>query len=703
MKKSIGLFLSIVLVLQFFVVFSYADNADRRADIDLDGNVRGVFTAAEDRYLVLVSDEKQNLLYGLIDEDGKFVIKPEYKMLTAYYNGVAVGFIEYGKDKDTKLEELLASRAVLLDKNGKELTTKKYNYIKPFYSWPWSEYDENKTEIIDYSDYNKTTLYGFSDVTWALRFDKDKKPFFDLIDKSGKIILEDKSYAYATPFYRGISIVASGGEYLLKEDGTELNKKKYETIKDGGEGLFIVADLDTGKSGFMDYDANEKTNLEYSDAKPFKNGMAAVKKNGDWALIDRNFELVSDYEYDEITRAYGGLIYAKKGEYTYILNSLGHTINKFKDRNIVEIKKDIVVFSEWRKGGEGFGVLDWKGNVIVPADNGNLFWVGNNYLFSMKSSEIGVFEQNLKPVIPYQKDFIPAPFDSDTTSVGKFLFGKNAFEDKSNRIAALADADGSLLSEFDINDMFILNGSKAAVTRNNRAYVMDFAGHNLADLGEAKLMVPLWNDAVCLIDNANKFRVARDLQKVSTKKAPEFKLTGASTWARKELTEAKLKYIVPAHLQRNFGDEITRAEFAELIVNMIASSKKMSVDYFAESVGAFRQSYFRDTMQVGVLVAKNLGIVNGKTELLFDPKGKITREEAAKMLSVSAKYLKKHADKSEASEFRDDNISEWAKPYIDDVSSLGIMKGTSDTLFDPKGGYTREQAILTVLRLYKMK
>ena len=43
----------------------------------------------------------------------------------------------------------------------------------------------------------------------------------------------------------------------------------------------------------------------------------------------------------------------------------------------------------------------------------------------------------------------------------------------------------------------------------------------------------------------------------------------------------------------------------------------------------------------------------------------------------------------------------WASRIRDGVSSRPVMAGVGGGLFDPQGHYTREQAILTLLRLYR--
>lgn len=55
-----------------------------------------------------------------------------------------------------------------------------------------------------------------------------------------------------------------------------------------------------------------------------------------------------------------------------------------------------------------------------------------------------------------------------------------------------------------------------------------------------------------------------------------------------------------------------------------------------------------------------------------------------------------------------DTFAGWAKDdisyvsgLVDPVSSNRVMNGVSSDRFDPAGSYTREQAILTTLRLFR--
>jgi hypothetical protein len=54
-----------------------------------------------------------------------------------------------------------------------------------------------------------------------------------------------------------------------------------------------------------------------------------------------------------------------------------------------------------------------------------------------------------------------------------------------------------------------------------------------------------------------------------------------------------------------------------------------------------------------------------------------------------------------APEFADSAlISDWAVDGVGSAQASGIVGGIGDNMFDPQGDYTREQSIVTMMRLY---
>ena len=97
-----------------------------------------------------------------------------------------------------------------------------------------------------------------------------------------------------------------------------------------------------------------------------------------------------------------------------------------------------------------------------------------------------------------------------------------------------------------------------------------------------------------------------------------------------------------------------------------------------------------------------LGVVLGAGAGTFDPDGTLTREQAATMLSRLSSVMG-HPLPAGTADFTDGaSIAAWAVEAVGQMQSSGIMGGTGGGAFTPQGTYTREQSILTILRLYEL-
>ena len=166
-----------------------------------------------------------------------------------------------------------------------------------------------------------------------------------------------------------------------------------------------------------------------------------------------------------------------------------------------------------------------------------------------------------------------------------------------------------------------------------------------------------------------------------------------ASWAKSSVTQAIEAGIVPASLQYAYNMPATRAEFCALATRL----------YEAKRGYISGRKTFSDTTDVNVEKMAALGVVNGVAEGKFDPNGKLTREQAATMLSRLSEAMNHPLEAAQPS-FKSDGkkISSWAKDAVGQMQKSGIMGGVSKEKFDPKGSYTREQSILTVLRLCNM-
>lgn len=197
-------------------------------------------------------------------------------------------------------------------------------------------------------------------------------------------------------------------------------------------------------------------------------------------------------------------------------------------------------------------------------------------------------------------------------------------------------------------------------------------------------------------------------------------VASASAWAREGLNDAHNAGLIPAGLQAGYTQPATRAEFCAL-ATALYETVTGTEPYYGRSV-------FTDTTDVNVSKMAGLGVVSGIGNGRFDPDGKLTREQAASMLSRLAEAIgfPLSARSSTAGEaavatverpmaekpvftppaatpptFADNAaISSWAFDAVGQVQATGIMSGVGNNTFDPQGKYTREQSILTMYRLY---
>lgn len=182
-----------------------------------------------------------------------------------------------------------------------------------------------------------------------------------------------------------------------------------------------------------------------------------------------------------------------------------------------------------------------------------------------------------------------------------------------------------------------------------------------------------------------------------------------SGWAADEIQEAVALGLVPEHLQSRYAANITRYDFSTLIMNFLEQKTGKTVDVLlSESGKKLNADAFTDTKDPTILAANAFGIVTGKGEGRFDPDGHITRQEAAVMLKRAADALGIDTTGRAASFADHASIASWAVDAVQFVASASdkqtgskIMGGVGGGRFDPKGPYTRQQAYITVKRLFQ--
>ena len=164
-----------------------------------------------------------------------------------------------------------------------------------------------------------------------------------------------------------------------------------------------------------------------------------------------------------------------------------------------------------------------------------------------------------------------------------------------------------------------------------------------------------------------------------------------SSWAVGQVNAAIAANLVPQSLQSKYTQATTRAEFCALAVALFETVTDHVIT---------ERTTFNDTNDINIQKMGGLGVVTGIGGGAFSPNAELTREQAAVILVRLIESMGKQLP-LRASTFSDiSQISEWAIDHVGKIQAVGVMGGIGNNVFAPKDTYTREQSIITIMRVY---
>lgn len=190
---------------------------------------------------------------------------------------------------------------------------------------------------------------------------------------------------------------------------------------------------------------------------------------------------------------------------------------------------------------------------------------------------------------------------------------------------------------------------------------------------------------------------------------PEDPLLTADPWAAGGISSALGKGFVPADLQKDYRQVITRKEFCRMAVSWLEYATGSKIDDILAGRGLSRDpDAFSDTDDPDILAAFALGITKGtsapteKGAGLFEPDGLFTRQEAAAMLRRVCLIYGAQAEGLPSPNWSDIwQVADWARDGVAFCGAYCLMRGTSDSrpVFSPEEVYTRQESILVFDRI----
>jgi len=190
------------------------------------------------------------------------------------------------------------------------------------------------------------------------------------------------------------------------------------------------------------------------------------------------------------------------------------------------------------------------------------------------------------------------------------------------------------------------------------------------------------------------------------------------SWARNVLSALYSKGMMSNLYFEDFGadDYTSRGEFAALLVK--AMDLPMNADPNNSFLDVVPGSRTETWTYEEIETAARAGIVHGMSDRVFNPGGRITREEAATMIARSlnlkmAEINDKLITKLDKAFLDGPNITRYAKPAVDAVNGAKIMMGSNpdpnnkkEFVFNPQANLTRAEAgqiMVNILKKYNKK
>lgn len=233
---------------------------------------------------------KQNGKYGIIDYNGKIVIKPKYDSIVAIRN--SSDFVATGKDSDGETVQTYIN----YNDFSVESSYKKYNTLR--YEYLWNATDNSAVFVQNdngeiYKDDLKAALpesvRGVKDVDGEYVGDGTYGLYINGKNIMGMI------YSGAGCFSNGMAAFKSNGVWgYIDSNGKTVLPFGYDAVKGysafGGEDTpyesydgYVTVTKD-GKFGVFTNEGKAVTDMSYEGATPVVGGRAYILKDGKWGL-----------------------------------------------------------------------------------------------------------------------------------------------------------------------------------------------------------------------------------------------------------------------------------------------------------------------------------------------------------------------------------------------------------------------------------
>lgn len=491
-------------------------------------SVEDLMKQYEDEYLYVEAFSKEGIARfvtngytGYIGSDGKTILKPKYETATDFENGYAMVSDDLGSyivDKTGKIKQVL-SDDITYGGYGEGLIAYMDNQTG-LYGY---RNDKNKVVIEAKFKYANGFKHGYAVVS--------AKKGVGLIDKTGKWAIEPR-YEQIQILDNGfIKLMTSYSTFYLRKDLKPVFKLQDDLIANEAENFWVVygrgytSVIDQngvtyelkgrpywlGDTYFMDDKGNlaeikgliskntaynesiniyetysykyinaqgqEVLDLKYYDAAyPFQEGLAKIKKDGQYNFIDKNGKVISKMWYDQAGNFEDGKAWVVTGEDYYYLAKDGSLIkDQTEAEPVPEIAGDYAVIT---KNYDQYGLVDKANKFIVEPIYDGIFAQFEGEIYIIKKGELfGFFIPESKKIIDaqYTDYYIDRKNKEIIVSDEKEQYGVIDYQGK-----VIIDRQYSLVKNVDSLFYLIKKGDQFGLMDQNSKWILPLENEDLS-------------------------------------------------------------------------------------------------------------------------------------------------------------------------------------------------------------------------------
>jgi hypothetical protein len=157
-----------------------------------------------------------------------------------------------------------------------------------------------------------------------------------------------------------------------------------------------------------------------------------------------------------------------------------------------------------------------------------------------------------------------------------------------------------------------------------------------------------------------------------------------------------------SHVRGETAPNLMATQNAATALSGLLAQKSVYQRLHEENLGkswtsAFPDLPFSHPYYADVIKLVNLGVLNGRTDGLFAPEDRVTREQFAKILVFGARLQDEVGPRT--AQFRDLDYNGWANPYVKIAYDRKWLVGTSANTFSPTGSLTGGQIMTVLVRM----